>query len=231
MDFALLRLLLSDANPIALGVLGLLLLLSVLVWATVFFKLIGLLRRRRSYRRFLKMFEDTAQTEEMRVRAKELPRSPLKLMFGIAVAEAARFRKAFPHAGAQRRTEFLELMERTLEAQILLAEKELVGGQALLATISVVAPFIGLFGTVIGIINTFQGIAEQNSVDLAVISPGIAEALVATAAGLFTAIPATIAYNLFRSMIRDLTESLDFFALQIIRRIQLQLIANEKKRL
>ena len=231
MDFALLRLLLSDANPIALGVLGLLLLLSVLVWATVFFKLIGLLRRRRSYRRFLKMFEDTAQTEEMRVRAKELPRSPLKLMFGIAVAEAARFRKAFPHAGAQRRTEFLELMERTLEAQIVLAEKELVGGQALLATISVVAPFIGLFGTVIGIINTFQGIAEQNSVDLAVISPGIAEALVATAAGLFTAIPATIAYNLFRSMIRDLTESLDFFALQIIRRIQLQLIANEKKRL
>ena len=231
MDFALLRLLLSDANPIALGVLGLLLLLSVLVWAAVFFKLIGLLRRRRSYRRFLKMFEDTAQTEEMRVRAKELPRSPLKLMFGIAVAEAARFRKAFPHAGAQRRTEFLELMERTLEAQIVLAEKELVGGQALLATISVVAPFIGLFGTVIGIINTFQGIAEQNSVDLAVISPGIAEALVATAAGLFTAIPATIAYNLFRSMIRDLTESLDFFALQIIRRIQLQLIANEKKRL
>ena len=230
MDFALLRLL-SDADPIVLGVLGLLLLLSVLVWATVFFKLIGLLRRRRSYRRFLKMFEDTAQTEEMRVRAKELPRSPLKLMFGIAVAEAARFRKAFPHAGAQRRTEFLELMERTLEAQIVLAEKELVGGQALLATISVVAPFIGLFGTVIGIINTFQGIAEQNSVDLAVISPGIAEALVATAAGLFTAIPATIAYNLFRSMIRDLTESLDFFALQIIRRIQLQLIANEKKRL
>ena len=122
-------------------------------------------------------------------------------------------------------------MERTLEAQIVLAEKELVGGQALLATISVVAPIIGLFGTVIGIINTFQGIAEQNSVDLAVISPGIAEALVATAAGLFTAIPATIAYNLFRSMIRDLTESLDFFALQIIRRIQLQLIANEKKRL
>ena len=230
MDFALLRLL-SDAGPIALGVLGLLLLLSVLVWAAVFFKLIGLLRRRRSYRRFLKMFEATAQTEEMRVRAKELPRSPLKLMFGIAVAEAARFRKAFPHAGAQRRTEFLELMERTLEAQIVLAEKELVGGQALLATISVVAPFIGLFGTVIGIINTFQGIAEQNSVDLAVISPGIAEALVATAAGLFTAIPATIAYNLFRSMIRDLTESLDFFALQIIRRIQLQLIANEKKRL
>lgn len=230
MDFALLRLL-SDADPIVLGVLGLLLLLSVLVWAAVFFKLIGLLRRRRSYSRFLKMFEATAQTEEMRVRAKELPRSPLKLMFGIAVAEAARFRKSFPHAGAQRRTEFLELMERTLEAQIVLAEKELVGGQALLATISVVAPFIGLFGTVIGIINTFQGIAEQNSVDLAVISPGIAEALVATAAGLFTAIPATIAYNLFRSMIRDLTESLDFFALQIIRRIQLQLIANEKKRL
>ena len=229
MDFALLRLL-SDSDPIVLGVLGLLLLLSVLVWAAIFFKLQGLLRRRRRYRRFLKVFESTPQTEEMRVRAKTLPDNPLKVMFDIVVAEAARFRKSFPHAGAQRRTEFLELMERTLEAQIVLAEKELVGGQAMLATISVVAPFIGLFGTVIGIINTFQGIAEQNSVDLAVISPGIAEALVATAAGLFTAIPATLAYNLFRSMILDLTESLDFFALQLIRRIQLQLIAHEEKR-
>lgn len=229
MDFALLRLL-SDSDPIVLGVLGLLLLLSVLVWAAIFFKLQGLLRRRRRYRRFLKVFESTPQTEEMRVRAKTLPDNPLKVMFDIVVAEAARFRKSFPHAGAQRRTEFLELMERTLEAQIVLAEKELVGGQAMLATTSVVAPFIGLFGTVIGIINTFQGIAEQNSVDLAVISPGIAEALVATAAGLFTAIPATVAYNLFRSMILDLTESLDFFALQLIRRIQLQLIAHEEKR-
>ncbi|HIL88775.1 MAG TPA: MotA/TolQ/ExbB proton channel family protein [Deltaproteobacteria bacterium] len=229
MDFALLRLL-YDSDPIVLGVLGLLLLLSVLVWAAIFFKLQGLLRRRRRYRRFLKVFESTPQTEEMRVRAKTLPDNPLKVMFDIAVAEAARFRKSFPHAGAQRRTEFLELMERTLEAQIVLAEKELVGGQAMLATTSVVAPFIGLFGTVIGIINTFQGIAEQNSVDLAVISPGIAEALVATAAGLFTAIPATVAYNLFRSMILDLTESLDFFALQLIRRIQLQLIAHEEKR-
>ena len=229
MDFALLRLL-YDSDPIVLGVLGLLLLLSVLVWAAIFFKLQGLLRRRRRYRRFLKVFESTPQTEEMRVRAKILPDNPLKVMFDIVVAEAARFRKSFPHAGAQRRTEFLELMERTLEAQIVLAEKELVGGQAMLATTSVVAPFIGLFGTVIGIINTFQGIAEQNSVDLAVISPGIAEALVATAAGLFTAIPATVAYNLFRSMILDLTESLDFFALQLIRRIQLQLIAHEEKR-
>ena len=229
MDFALLRLL-YDSDPIVLGVLGLLLLLSVLVWAAIFFKLQGLLRRRRRYRRFLKVFESTPQTEEMRVRAKTLPDNPLKVMFDIVVAEAARFRKSFPHAGAQRRTEFLELMERTLEAQIVLAEKELVGGQAMLATTSVVAPFIGLFGTVIGIINTFQGIAEQNSVDLAVISPGIAEALVATAAGLFTAIPATLAYNLFRSMILDLTESLDFFALQLIRRIQLQLIAHEEKR-
>ncbi len=229
MDFALLRLL-YDSDPIVLGVLGLLLLLSVLVWAAIFFKLQGLLRRRRRYRRFLKVFESTPQTEEMRVRAKTLPDNPLKVMFDIVVAEAARFRKSFPHAGAQRRTEFLELMERTLEAQIVLAEKELVGGQAMLATTSVVAPFIGLFGTGIGIINTFQGIAEQNSVDLAVISPGIAEALVATAAGLFTAIPATLAYNLFRSMIRDLTESLDFFALQLIRRIQLQLIAHEEKR-
>jgi biopolymer transport protein TolQ len=116
-----------------------------------------------------------------------------------------------------------------MEAKILMAEKGLQRGQAFLATISVTAPFLGLFGTVIGVIDTFQSIAEMNSVDLAVISPGIAEALIATAAGLFAAIPAALSYNLFRALIRSMTETMDYFALQLLRRMQHSLLSvNEK---
>ena len=116
-----------------------------------------------------------------------------------------------------------------MEAQILIAEKRLQRGQAFLATISVTAPFLGLLGTVIGVIDTFQSIADLNSVDLAVISPGIAEALIATAAGLFAAIPAALSYNLFRALIRSMTETMDYFAMQLLRRMQLTLLsANEK---
>ena len=129
-------------------------------------------------------------------------------------------------AGHHRRGELMELLERTMEAKILMAEKGLQRGQAFLATISVTAPFLGLFGTVI---DTFQSIAEMNSVDLAVISPGIAEALIATAAGLFAAIPAALSYNLFRALIRSMTETMDYFALQLLRRMQHSLLSvNEK---
>jgi biopolymer transport protein TolQ len=83
---------------------------------------------------------------------------------------------------------------------------------------------------VIGVIETFQSIAEQNAVDLSVISPGIAEALIATAAGLFAAIPAALGYNLLRALIQDLMELLDYFALRLLRTLQLQLTADEKKR-
>ena len=132
-------------------------------------------------------------------------------------------------AGHHRRAELMELLERNMEAKILMAEKGLQRGQAFLATISVTAPFLGLFGTVIGVIDTFQSIAEMNSVDLAVISPGIAEALIATAAGLFAAIPAALSYNLFRALIRSMTETMDYFALQLLRRMQHSLLSvNEK---
>ena len=123
----------------------------------------------------------------------------------------------------------MDLLERTLEARILLAEKDLQRGQAFLATISVTAPFLGLFGTVMGVIDTFQSIADLNSVDLSVISPGIAEALIATAAGLFAAIPAALSYNLFRAMIRGMTEMMDYFALQLLKRMQKALLNSSEK--
>ena len=152
-------------------------------------------------------------------------------MFEQGQKEVRRFHQLHPTSGSNLRMEFVEMLERTLEAQIVLAERELTRGQALLASIAVSAPFIGLFGTVLGVMDTFQGIGEQNAVDLAVISPSIADALLATAAGLFAAIPATLGYNLLRSLVRDLTETLDYFALQLLRRLQMQLTMHEEKRI
>ena len=76
------------------------------------------------------------------------------------------------------------------------------------------APFIGLFGTVIGIINAFQGIGRTGSASLAVVAPGIAEALIATAVGLFAAIPATIFYNVFVGRLRGINSAIDLFAVE-----------------
>ena len=85
-------------------------------------------------------------------------------------------------------------------------------GLGFLATTGSAGPFIGLFGTVIGIINAFQNIGQTGSASLAVVAPGIAEALIATAVGLFAAIPATIFYNVFIVEVRSLSISIDLFA-------------------
>jgi biopolymer transport protein TolQ len=85
----------------------------------------------------------------------------------------------------------------------------------LLATVGSATPFVGLFGTVIGIINAFTGIGASGSASLAVVAPGIAEALIATAIGLFAAIPATIFYNIFVARLRDLQEAIRLFASEL----------------
>ena len=87
-------------------------------------------------------------------------------------------------------------------------------GLNFLATTGSAAPFIGLFGTVIGIINAFQGIGEAGSASLAVVAPGIAEALIATAVGLFAAIPATIFYNIFVGRLRGIAQAIDLFTVE-----------------
>ena len=87
-------------------------------------------------------------------------------------------------------------------------------GFTFLATTGSSAPFIGLFGTVIGIINAFEGIGRAGSASLAVVAPGIAEALIATAMGLFAAIPATIFYNIFVGRLRNIVNAIDLFAVE-----------------
>ena len=226
---AIAQLVLSDIGPLAYSILALLLFCSVGVWIIFLLKTMSLVRGAYLQKKSLKLLERFPRQEELRLRFAAMPENPLKDLFETSDEELKEFIKSSPMSGHHRRGELMDLLERTMEAQILMAEKRLQRGQAFLATISVTAPFLGLLGTVIGVIDTFQSIADFNSVDLSVISPGIAEALIATAAGLFAAIPAALSYNLFRALIRSMTETMDYFALQLLRRMQLTLLsANEK---
>ena len=217
----------TNFSSIAFGVLAVLLVASVIVWVTLFMKIISLVRTKYLQARALKFLETTHRVDELWLRFSKMPKNPLKEMFILSNREVKEFLEANPESNYGHRRELMDRLERMLEGRILLAEKDLNAGQALLATIGVTSPFIGLFGTVVGVINTFISIAELNSVELSVISPGIAEALVATAAGLFAAIPATLGYNLFRATIRGMTETMDYFALQLLHYLQKQLLSKQ----
>ena len=214
----------TDFSSIAFSVLAILLGCSMIVWITLFMKFFSLIRVKYLQERALKLLENTKRVSELRLRFSNMPKNPLQEMFALGDRELRIFLKTSPESDYGHRRELMDRLERILEARILLAEKDLNAGQALLATIAATSPFIGLFGTVIGVINTFMSIAEFNSVELSVISPGIAEALVATAAGLFAAIPATLGYNLFRATIRGMTETMDYFALQLLHHLQKRLL-------
>ena len=214
----------ADFSSIAFSVLAILFGCSVIVWITLFMKFFSLIRVKFLQARALKLLESTKRMDELRLRFSKMPKNPLQEMFYLGDRELKKFLKSSPESDYDHRRELMDRLERMFEARILLAEKDLNAGQALLATIAVTSPFIGLFGTVIGVINTFMSIAELNSVELSVISPGIAEALVATAAGLFAAIPATLGYNLFRATIRGMTETMDYFALQLLHYLQRRLL-------
>ena len=113
-------------------------------------------------------------------------------------------------------TQFERVMERAFNDQYALIEKRL----NVLATISSAAPFIGLFGTVLGIIRSFQNIGTSGVTSLAAVAPGISEALIATAAGLLAAIPALMAYNHFRNSARKQANDMRDFSMELANRIE-----------
>ena len=219
----------TDFTSIAFNVLFVLAACSIIVWVILFVNSFSLIRGKYLQLKALKYLDKTRRVGELRLLFKKMPKNPLQDMFNLGDYELRKFLKSNPKSDYSNRRELMDRLERMLEARILIAEKDLNAGQALLATIAVASPFIGLFGTVVGVINTFISISELNSVELSVISPGIAEALVATAAGLFAAIPATLGYNLFRATIRGMTENMDYFALQLLHYLPQYLLPKYEK--
>jgi len=185
-----------------------LLIASIWVWAIVIDKTILYGRARRAMDSFETAFWSGQSLEEL---YRSLSTKPAYSMGGLFVAAMREWKRSFEghaksFAGLQTRVE--KVMSVSIAREIERLEKQLL----VLATVGSAGPFIGLFGTVWGIMTSFQSIAASKNTSLAVVAPGIAEALLATAIGLFAAIPATIFYNKFSSEVNKQAQRLEGFA-------------------
>jgi biopolymer transport protein TolQ len=183
-----------QADPIVKGVMVALVLASLASWTVILDKLL----RIRALRREARAFERAAQAGETGGAA--LPGAAGRI--GAAGLEAWRDRDA-----GESRAERRERIERAMRTALAVEMRRLQPGLPLLATIGSAAPFVGLFGTVWGIMNSFSAIARSQNTSLSVVAPGIAEALFATAIGLAAAIPAVLAYNAFATALGRLQQA------------------------
>jgi biopolymer transport protein TolQ len=200
------------ADYVVKAVMILLLVASLSSWTIIFNKLVTLSNLKRKARRFEKLFWSGQSLDELYQQYAARNDHPLAAMF---IAGLREWRRAFEGAGGLRESLLGGVKERidkamsvTILREVDVIEKNL----GLLATIGSVSPFVGLFGTVWGIMNSFSAIAARHDTTLAVVAPGIAEALFATAMGLLAAIPAVIFYNRFVAEIGRYVNSLDAFA-------------------
>jgi len=203
--------LIESSGLVAKTVLVILLLFSLTSWAIIFSKW-GLLRRARvQSNRFMRMFRKSERLNDVAAVVEQFKPSPLVAVFEGAYNE---LRKQAPYplrmTALQRATQIAASEELTrLESRL-----------PWLATTGAVTPFIGLFGTVWGIIDAFHGLGTAGSATLRAVAPGVSEALITTAAGLFAAIPAVIAYNMFTQHIREFGARMDDFSLELINEVE-----------
>jgi biopolymer transport protein TolQ len=207
---------LRDTSPIAKGVLFILLIFSIWSWGITLSKSLLLRKIRRESEVFWKIFRKGQSLSEIGMALEALRFTPLVPVFNAAAdylqPSAGRsqggvaVRTAVSVSAAQR------AIQRASSAQLTRLERRLT----FLATTASVAPFIGLFGTVWGVLTSFSGLANSNVATLRAVAPGIAEALITTAFGLFAAVPAVIAYNHFVYQIRNVGGQLDDLQVELL---------------
>ncbi len=181
---------------------------SVWVWAIVVDKTILYMRTRHAIDRFEQIFWSGQNLEELYQSLSSRPNSSIAALFVAAMREWKRTYEG----GAKTLTGLTERVEKVMDVTIAREVERLERRLLVLATVGSAGPFVGLFGTVWGIMTSFQSIAASKNTSLAVVAPGIAEALFATALGLVAAIPATIFYNKFSSEVSRLAQRLEGFA-------------------
>lgn len=206
-------------------VLAILVLFSIASWAVILFKLRQFRRVESQTTRFRDVFRRSSKFSDVHSVCRSLARSPLAGIFQAGYVELnAQLRQAdvangpdLPNGSAARRKlKSFDALDRALLRAANVEVAKLERRVAFLATTASITPFIGLFGTVWGIMSAFEGIGATGSTSLAVVAPGIAEALIATAAGLFAAIPAVYFYNHFTQKIKELAGSMDDFSLEFL---------------
>ncbi|QPC43945.1 protein TolQ [Kaustia mangrovi] len=207
-DYSMIGLFLQAHIVVKIVMIGLLL-ASVWTWAIVFEKFTLVARARRDADQFEQMFWSGQSLEDLYLTLGPRNNRSCAALFMAAMREWKRSQESAVRsgfAGVQKRIE--KVMEVQLQKEMARLERRLL----FLATVGSTAPFIGLFGTVWGIMNSFQAIAVSKNTNLAVVAPGIAEALAATALGLLAAIPAVIFYNKFSTDLSRIGARLENFA-------------------
>jgi biopolymer transport protein TolQ len=211
---------------LTLGVLFILGVISVVSWGIILYKLWVFRRSRKQTSQFLDVFRRSSKFSEVQAVCRSLVDSPLVGLFQSGYAElTAQLRQASPDisngpnpkpSAARPTLKSLPAVDRALLRASVVEVNKLEKHISFLATAASVSPFIGLFGTVWGIMTSFEGIGLTGSTNLGVVAPGIAEALVATAAGLAAAIPAVWFYNLLTQRVKVFASDMDDFSMEFL---------------
>jgi biopolymer transport protein TolQ len=214
----------THSGPLAFAVLILLVVFSVISWGIILVKYLAIRQAQRTSGMFLETFWQSKRLDEIFQKSEELSTSPLAQVFRAGYQELVKVKqREQKEKGDADKMSFggVENVERALRRAATTEMTELERLVPFLATVGSTSPFIGLFGTVIGIMKSFAEIGAKGSANLATVAPGIAEALIATAAGLLAAIPAVIAFNYFGSRIKVLGAEMENFSndfMNIVRR-------------
>ena len=214
-----------DAKPVVKVVMLGLLLASIFSWALLITKLLEFRSLNRVSDSFLEAFRGAKSINDMgRIAvAEEFDGNPLADMAAAAAMEVELSRQAGLHVAGEHRETTLNRAEHAVAAVQASLTRRLSSGMQFLASVGSNGPFIGLFGTVYGIMDSFIGIANTNTTNLAVVAPGIAEALLATGLGLFAAIPSVIFYNYFQTRISAYGARTEGFVAELMNAISRQL--------
>lgn len=205
--------LISGGSPLSNAILVVLVIFSIASWTIIFSKWTALKSAKSGNSRFARAFRK-ATLETAVATSEQFRPAPLVTVFDDGYAEVSRQVKT--HGSIRNRDSIARTLQVSTNQEIAYLESNL----SWLATTASVSPFIGLLGTVLGIVRAFQNLGAAGSTSLSAVGPGIAEALIATAAGLFAAIPAAMAHNHFGHAIRELGSQMDDFGLEFLNLIE-----------
>jgi biopolymer transport protein TolQ len=200
----------NNIGLVAMGVLGLLALASLYSWTVIFGKIGSFGRATNESRKFLRAFRKAERLSEISALAENYKASPLAQVFQ-EVYET--YKRQTGGSGPPRNMTALERSAQTAASESI---TNLERRMTWLATIAATSPFVGLFGTVMGVVDAFSGLGTAGAATLRAVAPGISEALITTAAGLFVAVPAVVAYNQFTARLRVLSSATDDFCRELL---------------
>jgi biopolymer transport protein TolQ len=204
----------GNIGPVAIFVLVLLMLASLYSWMVILGKISTFSKATAQSRRFIRAFRKATRLQEIAALTSEYSASPLAQVFEDVYET---YKRQTGGSGPPRN---LTPLERTAQTAASTAVTALERRMTWLATIGATSPFVGLFGTVMGVVDAFHGLGTAGAATLRAVAPGISEALITTAAGLFVAVPAVVAYNQFSARIRIFASATDDFCRELLNSLE-----------